>query len=484
MKTIQYIEAPCGTGKTRGLIEKVNASTDQYVIAVSTIKNGESLIKGIADSVFINGKTSSEKVYEQVRGAINSQRVIIVTHSGLATLTPILYMLGDYHLIVDELTGNVLWDAHLEVNKSYDYVHLQPYLIRKKVGSIGGAGIVEHLSHKPGSHAGEANTLHPRYNEILKAVESGYPAIAITDEEKVTDIYCIRVNDDYLKILDSFKTVTALSATIKGTLNQIILEAMGYEFEIANWSLNTSHKPFIGEVYIFQDKKKISSKLLNRETTKQLSVRSIIRNKVNQELGGEHTAVWFTNKKAIDEVNDCLNEFVCEGDDFSSVVSLEQKGSNEYLDVDNAVCLFSVNSPPVLTYLLELLEQHMKLSKGALSKAWSVSNYLDAVYQNCLRTSYRVLSTDTHNKFFIQDMRAYDYLKKKIPSIPNPIILFPDGFEIVDKRKGNSGRPKSYSDEVSNRFEELRDKDYSYQKIANDTGVSKSAIQRYFKSMS
>jgi AraC-like DNA-binding protein len=484
MRKIHYIEAPCGTGKTQNLIKKVNASSDQFLIAVSTIKNGESLTKGIADSVFISRGTSSAKVFQQVEHAASCQRVIIITHSGLATLTPILYRLEDYHLIVDELTDNLLKTEHLKISKD-DGQHLQPYLTRNKGSSKGGVGFVRKLMLSS-PFTKRVSTLSVELNNILLLAQDGYPVIGVSDlnnQKSVKDIWSIRVNNDYLKILDAFKSVTALSATINGTLNQILLEAMGYEFEVSNWSLNASHKPFIGEVYVFQGKNKISSKLLNRETIKQSSVRSVIRDKVDQELGCEHTAVWFANKKAIDEVDDCLNEFVCEGDDFSSVVSLEQKGSNEYLDVDNAVCLFSVNPTPVLTYLLGLLERHLKLSEGVLVQAWSVSKYLEQVYQNCLRTSYRVLSKDTHNKFFIPDMRAYDYLDSKIPSLPNPIILFPDGFETEDKRKGNSGRLKSYTDADENRFEELKAKDYSYQKIADDTGVSKSAVQRYFKSM-
>lgn len=481
MRKIHYIEAPCGTGKTKGLTKKVNASSGQFLIAVSTLKNGESLKKAITDSVFINRNTSPEKVYKQVSSAANSQRVIIVTHSGLATLAPILYMLGDYHLIVDELTDNLLKTEHLKVS-SLDNHHLQPYLIREKIGSKRGIGVVRKLTLKK-PFTQKVSTLSSGLNNILLLAQDGYPVIGVSEvenEKEIKDIWSIRVNDDYLKILDAFKTVTVLSATIKGTLNQLILDAFDYQFEAANWTLNTSHKPFNGEIYVFQNKNNISTKLLNKETDNHSTVRNDIKNKINQTLQGEHTAVWFTNKKAIDEVDDYLNEFVCEGDDFSSVVSLEQKGSNEYLDIDNAVCLFSINPTPVQIYLLGLLEQYLKLAEGVLLNGWSVSKYLEAVYQNCLRTSYRELSTDTHNKFFVPDMRAYDYLKMKISSIPNPIILFPDGFEIEDKRKGNSGRKKSYTEQDENWFEELRAKDYSYQKISNETGFSKSAIQRYF----
>jgi hypothetical protein len=42
-------------------------------------------------------------------------------------------------------------------------------------------------------------------------------------------------------------------------------------------------------------------------------------------------------------------------------------------------------------------------------------------------------------------MRAYEYLLSKIPSLPEPLILFPNGYDVVDLRLGNSGTKPKYT---------------------------------------
>jgi hypothetical protein len=144
-KTIQYVEAICGSGKTEGLIKKLNESDDKYMIAVSTNKNGEALAKRIDGSIFVNRGDGGSKVYQKIQDVVGSYKVIIVTHSGLATLTPVAYLLTDYHLFVDELSGNLIASHSLtDVTKIGDYKHLKPYFKLKKEKSLQGVGKVRH----------------------------------------------------------------------------------------------------------------------------------------------------------------------------------------------------------------------------------------------------------------------------------------------------------------------------------------------------
>ena len=91
---INYVEAPCGTGKTNTLIDKLNGTYDKFLVAVSTNRNGKELALKIDSGVFINATTGTESVYKQVEKAIADHNCIIITHSGLKTLLPIAYRLG------------------------------------------------------------------------------------------------------------------------------------------------------------------------------------------------------------------------------------------------------------------------------------------------------------------------------------------------------------------------------------------------------
>lgn len=472
-KIIHYIEAPCGTGKTKGLISKINQSDGRYMIAVSTNKNGDELAKKIEGSIFINRRDGADKVYEQVEQIIAIQKVIIVTHAGLAKLLPIVYLLSNYELIVDELSGNLLEAPSLDISTD-DYKHLKLYLKRNKSESksIASVGVVEPLTLKDEYRNKDIASLSNELNGIMRVLNNGYPVVAISKKGSIKSIHSLGVSHSYLAILNGFKGVTVLSATVLNTFNHTLLSSLGYIFVESAWSIKASHKPFKGEVYVCQESKGISRRFLDKEVEGGDSVFSIYREKIKEKVD---SAIWFVNKNDIASTRDYIFDAVNH-----AVVSLEQKGSNQYLSYDNAVCLFAVNPRPMQNYLLSSLERVVCLSEGDLVNAWTLSYYLEPIYQNCLRTSFRVQGEDSTNSFFIPDIRAYEYLKGKIPDLPKPIILFPSMVKVKDLRKGNSGNKPSYNDFDVIEMIELRLQKLKYQDIAEKLGLNISVIKRVF----
>ena len=439
-KTIQFVEAICGAGKTQGLIKLVNNSPDMYMIAVSSKHNGKKLAERIKGAEFIYSGKDDKSGYVDtlVENARLTVRVIIVMHQGLAVLYRVAYKLQDRHLIIDELTGNVYESGSIKLSDKHSGL-VDQYFEYGDEFTLGSAGKCVSLEYKYKGEVSCSEGLSGKFNRAVIAASRGFPVVGkVGNNGIVSAVHYSAVDEDYLSRLEAFKSVTLLSATVLKTLNHCILTSLDYKFTPASWSINKEHKPFEGKVYIIEERK-ISRTRLNKSTIYHQSIEEVVRREAANLLNHDNS-VWFANSDWVKDALEQLNIF----DANYTVLTPEQKGSNEYLRLDNAACLFSINASPIHKYMIHKLGEKLGLAKGELLRSWSVSNYLEPVYQNCLRTSFRVQDITSTNIFVIPDMRAYEYLKGKIPDLPKPIVLFPEGFdEEPDKRTDNQGRPSS-----------------------------------------
>jgi len=476
-KTIQYVEAVCGAGKTEALIDKVINCTQKYVIAVSTITNGFVLQNRIKDSVFVystkkdfeNPHKNLGYIYEQTEVAVKDDaRVIIMANQSLPYLTARAYLLNDYHLIVDELTSNLLKSFTVQLADE-DLKHIEPYLSLGKRHCVKQHGELFELNDRLGEQFKPLAVFTDELNQIIANVSEGYPAVAKVKDGAIDQILTMYVDGEYLSVLDSFLSLTVMSATVVGSLNYTLLYALGYKFEDADWSIKSKHKQFEGDVIVIQMEDITRTKLDKVIESEDLEVfgldqrvEDLIQAEVLKKIGS--SAVWFFNKKRIDKPAKYVDLIDLE----HKVVTVDQRGSNDYRKIDEAVCLFSINPNPTEGFMLGLLAESFEsldISKGKLEKSWSVTNYLEPIYQNCLRTSFRNAGEASVNRFVVPDMRAYEYLLSKIPSLPEPLILFPNGYDVVDLRLGNSGTTPKYTPMQVAEIVELYHEGYSNAEI-------------------
>lgn len=478
-KTIHYLEAPCGTGKTQSLIKKLNNSNDKFVVAVSGNSNGYSLEGKVNGSCFINSGKGSVAV--QVKDAIErDERVIIVNHQGLPELGRIRHLLGGYSLVVDEITNNLVKFPSQDLSPA-DLKALESYVCIGDKVSVGGLTNAKRVVKSNSSKTKLSKDL----SSIISGVRNGYPCILSETSNGNMRLNSVQVDHEYLDILSAFESITVLSASVIGQLNHVVLWLLGYLFIPSSWGPSKSHRKFKGECHVIRgDGRNISRNYLNDDEGSNRYINLFATKFQIVELSvdllksknvGPDSVVFFANNCDIKDFKDRLRML-----DFpAEVVSTEQKGTNRLIEKSSAVCLFSLNPTPVDLWLIKQLEVCLGADECKLVTGWSASMYLEAVYQNCLRTSYRNLSTDSVNVFIVPDMRAFHYMRNKIPNLPltDYLTRCSGNVKAKDKRKGNSGRKRSYTSEQELLVIELSE---SNQKLSQSKIVELAGVKDRF----
>lgn len=406
-KKLQYIELPCGQGKSTLMTSIIKSNPDKhYLVVVPSKQLQRQSRENIGTGLVINSDTHRdllETIVKHLRSKV--QRVLYITDKMLWRIDD-LSLLKNWTVFLDDIVDYFTNDdSRISIKDGSLPAQLYAQIF-DLVGYQSGFARVK-LSEKELSE--DLKTIRDRYKQF-----EYYNNICINEEVFLKDdckhLYIIGYHDLF-KYADAGIDMIFMAANF----TQSLLYKKYYKlFTEYNHGIvpNTTNNSRLTIKY-FMKNRKLSAKLLKDHPVVACKIGKYINSQNHTEL------LWTCNEKRIDEWGVSGN-----------YITPCQRGINDYTDYTVAAFLGSMKINPVMGELIESLLGHSGTDIVQQRE-------YEACYQFIYRTNIRdYSSTDTIVLYVADEVTAY--------SIPGANYEFVDiGVDIV---AGESGRPVSCID--------------------------------------
>lgn len=406
-------EYPPGSGKTHSMVKAIVDSECRVVFAAPTLKLIYEIEQQLDNCFVITGETPprGQTIAEYL--ANNSQevadaRVILTTH---ATLLRYADFFGERTLIIDELPLEILqfksiWTS-MEDAAMLRLIMSSEEQVKKRL-----------REHKQGS-----SELSDDKAEMLEAALSSEFAI---EEQQGKDKYGFHYayyTDP--KKFENFEQIHLMAATVKDTMPYMYFTKLcdyqagiscDSEFSVRGNEMSNQVTIYPLVVFADSDRDFISREVLEANFDEMVDI--VQRNT-------EQNIITITNKEREKALKEPLE-----------LIPTKAHGLNAYKHKTEAAVIYSANPNPYQIPFMEKCSEALGYDKNYLTDAYVNQNVLDVVYQAVTRTAIRVPDDNRPCKFFVPDMRAANWLMKKLP---NAVIDASQAFNLKDKSGGQAG---------------------------------------------
>lgn len=386
-------EYPPGSGKTHSMVQAIVESDCRVVYAAPTLKLIYEIEQQLTDCFVITGETPprGQTVSEYLannKDEIESARVVLTTH---ATLLRHADSFGARTLIIDELPLEVLqfksiWTS-MEDAAMLRLIMSSEEQIKKRL-----------REHKQGS-----SELSDDKAEMLEAALSSEFAIEEQQGKEKYGFHYAYYTDP--KKFENFEQIHLMAATVQHTMPYMYFTKLcGYqagiscdsEFKVRGNEM--TNKVTIYPLAVFQDSDRdfISREVLEKHFDEMVD---IVQKNIDQNI------ITITNKEREKALREPLE-----------LIPTKAHGLNAYKHKTEAAVIYSANPNPYQIPFMEKCSQALGYEKDYLTDAYVNQNVLDVVYQAVTRTAIRVHDDNRPCKFFVPDMRAANWLMKKLPN--------------------------------------------------------------------
>jgi len=250
------------------------------------------------------------------------------------------------------------------------------------------------------------NTFNPDITKLLQLIPRGSVRLEKKRSDNSWTFYGYELKENLNKIIGRVESVYLLAATIKGTLDYVVLkDVWGFNLEsceILSTQIDDNkvkEKEGNIRVYPLLDKVFSRSKATNGYKPITPDMNSCLFSMIENAISfiGDKPALMVTNKWgkkiAAPYVKDISN---------IELLSPNVKGLNKYQDRHICCTIFSAKPDRKINQSLWLLASKYSLTK--LEKAYTLQTELDIIVQSCGRTSIRDRDTNETCHFLVSDM--------------------------------------------------------------------------------
>ena len=437
MIEVEILKAVPAAGKTKAILEHVQKNNRPTLIASISCQLSQQsfdyyVSNGGEGAVIIDNEhvSSGNSVAQTLEKCLDTFRVIFITHSALLQFKDFGLMQG-FDLYIDEVPE--LIDLH-QMNFTDNLDILRKYCNVTEDGSMTLMNThrtrVKRIA-KDGLH--KRDVVAESVFKLSKALLTGTPVLL---REK--SVYF--VEDNSIHNWEAFNKITISCANFEETLTGVILkEYNGWKFVTSPLTkkLDFVHYPNSERVEIIT--------LYKGAWSRHASEKSV----------GD-TTLYNKMKGVVDDVTGAM-PYIYTTNSYRAAFKSGQKisynphGLNQYMAHTQAVAMFSYNPQPWQIRLLRDLVKD-KENPDLLVQAFSVSKYLEPVFQLCLRTDVRNQHSTHKVRLFVPDMRAAVYLKTRYLNQSNINQSYAID-EIVDrKERAKETKPRAKRLAFTNMF--------------------------------
>ncbi|MBF84449.1 MAG: hypothetical protein CL489_08250 [Acidobacteria bacterium] len=428
---IEVLEAIPAAGKTKAFLRDVRDNPNGCVVASISRKLSKDSLNyyesiGGSDMVIIDGDhCSNGSVTQSIKQNID-KRVIFITHKALLEVD--LSMFEGRDLYIDEVPDlvnmeNYRFKEHFHVIEKYCDVEMTS----ENMGSVKlKRGCKSKISSMINSGLKEDDCISRSIYPIFQSLLQELPVKIKKDDDGIVLFF---VRDSTMNNWDKLNTVTIACANFEETFTGKILKHW-CKWEVARSDLNdvldfyeypNSERVTI---HVLCDKKwsrTVADKKYKSHTVYEEAVR-----RVQNHIGNE-SYLYTTNKSR--------------GKLTGREIQYNPHGLNRYMNETNIVALFSYNPMPWQVPILNKLSEMCDMPKDTLAKAFTISKFIEPVFQLCTRGNIRIAHSKKPINLYVPDLRTAKYLIERY--IPKGKIDTSLMIEVERDKKPKKRKPKS-----------------------------------------
>lgn len=429
MITFDILEAIPAAGKTAAIINNiVNNNQCAIVASISRDLNRQSYDYYIANggknaTIIDYDNRDSSSVGKSLENAIrNKTNVIFITHTALLRFENFDHFKG-YHLYIDEVPEMV----NLEIMRfTYNAYKVLQYCeeFPQLDGVTYNLKLKEELREELESIATDgyykqdeiAERLLPIYRNLLY----GFP-IKYVKNDNVSDVFFIEdlSNQDW----SVFENVTIACANFYDTFTGCILSNWG-DFKFKRSPLHSMLR-----FHEYDNTSRITIRVVSTDDWSRYTADKLIGKNSVYKCAQECIENKFPTGNYIYTTNTYRPKMQ------GNQIQYNPHGLNMYSDSTNIVALFSYNPQPWQIPVLRELSVMQGLDEDELVRAFSVSKFLEPVFQLCTRGDMRNNGSDKPITLIVPDSRSAEYLKrnymKDATIVMDSIVSVPKKYERV-----------------------------------------------------
>ncbi|MEX5490560.1 hypothetical protein ABFV43_17240 [Pseudomonas fulva] len=486
MYSIQALIAPPGAGKTSWLINQLTILDEQYSVLVFPTKilsaEVQSRMQDLQlDFNLIDSNTVEGSVVQCLEKSLlnRTHKILICTHESLSLINA--ETLHGWKLYVDEVPTT--WDCsthyftELSFRKTFDSLTY--------VSQVGGKSrlyakddcrtLIDGLAN------GKDSTLTIDARTVLKALLDCRYTIELEDlDTKFKRTLRVIGVKHYIPAFDAAEETVVMGAEVEKTLLGVILKGAG-------WSIcpMEANLEFSG----YGNKVEIHPFLRNRPYSKSSALMKGGKVYPDYEAGCLLDAWLQVDVFRIIESREailvahkwCKPELpLPQGQHQSNIkiISIDNRGINEYTKYNIAICLQHGNITPIesrsLQTLAELLSIEATISVEEIKNAVKYERFYESTLQSVCRTALRSRTSQSNILLFVQDLDIARFLAEKIGNCTINEVYSEEyiALESTSRAKRENLKQKAIS---------LWEQKYSIKSIAEQVGKTSRTVSTWIR---